>query len=415
MKKQRGLKSILTCFMLTSIIGMGFTGYKVQTVNAVSRSVYMEEINKENNDTELTKVLEEKKDFIEVLESKIDIKIPAFSLVAGNKKIATLKTKEEIEEILSDLTGDLSPNEEGQREIKESYILEKVDIIKEDSSLEEIKTKEEVKDYIKTGGDELQTHTIEAHENFISIGEMYGISIEDLQAMNPEIDGLNPPLGEVLTIKEAKALITLVTEEEVESIAQTAYEIEVVEDPEMYDTKSEIRVEGQTGQNKIITKHIKHNGELVKEEFLREDVITEPINQILVQGTKETPKTVATGSFDMPTRGRLSSPFGQRWGRLHRGIDIAKDHGSDIEAADGGTVTFSGVKGTYGNMIEIDHGNGYKTRYAHCSELLLKSGDEVYKGQAIAKVGSTGRSTGPHLHFEVIKNGEHQNPLNYVK
>ena len=117
----------------------------------------------------------------------------------------------------------------------------------------------------------------------------------------------------------------------------------------------------------------------------------------------------------MPTRGRITSGFGRRWGRMHRGLDIAASHGTAIKAADGGTVSFAGWNGSYGNMIEIDHGNGYKTRYAHCSKLLVSKGTKVAKGDHIANVGNTGRSTGAHLHLEVIKNGVHQNPSNFVK
>jgi murein DD-endopeptidase MepM/ murein hydrolase activator NlpD len=85
-----------------------------------------------------------------------------------------------------------------------------------------------------------------------------------------------------------------------------------------------------------------------------------------------------------------------------------------VYAADGGKVTFSGYSGSYGYMVEINHENGYVTRYAHNSKLLVKSGERVYRGQLISKMGSTGRSTGSHLHFEVIVNGAHQNPSRYI-
>lgn len=100
---------------------------------------------------------------------------------------------------------------------------------------------------------------------------------------------------------------------------------------------------------------------------------------------------------------------------MHYGIDIASKTGTPIYAADGGKVVYAGYKGNYGYLVEIDHGNGFKTRYAHCSKILVKVGDKVYKGQHIANVGNTGRSTGPHLHFEVLKNGKNQNPANYVR
>lgn len=100
---------------------------------------------------------------------------------------------------------------------------------------------------------------------------------------------------------------------------------------------------------------------------------------------------------------------------MHYGIDIAAPAGTAIKAADGGKVTYAGWKGSYGYLVEIDHENGYVTRYAHCSKIEVKVGSRVYKGQIIARVGSTGRSTGSHLHFEVLKNGVHVNPYGYVK
>ncbi len=119
-------------------------------------------------------------------------------------------------------------------------------------------------------------------------------------------------------------------------------------------------------------------------------------------------------SFVNPTIGTLTSPFGERWGRNHTGIDIGADMNTEIYAADDGMVIFSGVLNGYGNYISVLHDNGIETSYAHCNSLAAVEGDYVTKGQVIAYVGNTGNSTGPHLHFEVKVNGEYQNPLNYV-
>ncbi len=121
-----------------------------------------------------------------------------------------------------------------------------------------------------------------------------------------------------------------------------------------------------------------------------------------------------TFSFTEPAVGVVTSPFGERWGRNHDGIDIGGQENSDILASYSGTVILSGWVDGYGNYIEIDHGQGYKTAYGHCNELLVSPGDVVSKGQVIAKMGSTGNSTGTHLHFEVLFNEEPQNPLEYV-
>ena len=118
--------------------------------------------------------------------------------------------------------------------------------------------------------------------------------------------------------------------------------------------------------------------------------------------------------FLNPTLGVLTSNFGTRWGRLHSGIDIGADEGEAICAAKSGRVIFSGTADGYGNYIKIDHGGGLETAYGHCSVLAANVGDEVERGQTIAYVGSTGNSTGPHLHFEVKIDGEFKNPLDYV-
>ena len=119
-------------------------------------------------------------------------------------------------------------------------------------------------------------------------------------------------------------------------------------------------------------------------------------------------------SFVRPTSGVVTSRFGSRWGSTHTGIDIGASTGTSIKAAAGGTVIFSGWKGTLGKLVVVSHGNGVQTYYAHCSSLLVSSGQTVSAGQLIAKVGNTGRSTGPHLHFEIRLNGYAINPQSYI-
>lgn len=120
------------------------------------------------------------------------------------------------------------------------------------------------------------------------------------------------------------------------------------------------------------------------------------------------------------TRGWLSSYFGIRTdpfnGRRvhHKGVDFAGKMGSDVVSVAAGVITYSGKRSGYGNLVEINHGNGYSTRYGHSSELLVKVGDTVKKGQKVAKMGTSGRSTGPHVHFEVLLNGRAVNPKKYI-
>ena len=122
-------------------------------------------------------------------------------------------------------------------------------------------------------------------------------------------------------------------------------------------------------------------------------------------------------SLIRPVSGSISSRFGSisrvRSG-AHTGLDIAASKGTAIKAAANGTVVFSGTNGAYGKMIAINHGNGVLTYYGHCSALYANVGKKVNQGEVIAAVGSTGNSTGPHLHFEIRVNGVAYNPQNYV-
>lgn len=121
----------------------------------------------------------------------------------------------------------------------------------------------------------------------------------------------------------------------------------------------------------------------------------------------------ATG-FIWPTNGMVSSPFGPRWGRMHEGLDIAAPEGQPIRAAKAGVVAMAGVESGYGNLVILDHGNGDTTRYGHMSAFDVTKGDVVAIGQVIGRVGSTGNSTGDHLHFEIRIAGVAVDPRPYL-
>jgi murein DD-endopeptidase MepM/ murein hydrolase activator NlpD len=123
---------------------------------------------------------------------------------------------------------------------------------------------------------------------------------------------------------------------------------------------------------------------------------------------------VSAAGFIWPVNGVVVSGFGMRWGRMHEGIDITASTGTPIWAAAAGTVIWSGWRGGYGNCVVVDHGNGLATLYAHASALVVGVGQRVSQGQTVALVGSTGNSSGPHLHFEVRVNGVAVDPLLYL-
>lgn len=120
-------------------------------------------------------------------------------------------------------------------------------------------------------------------------------------------------------------------------------------------------------------------------------------------------------AFDWPVTGRISSGYGPRWGSMHHGVDVAVPTGTPVRVAAAGRVSFSGWNGGYGYLVVIDHGDRVETRYAHNSRLVVSVGQQVRRGDIIAYSGNTGRSTGPHVHFEIRQNGQSVNPINYLR
>lgn len=161
----------------------------------------------------------------------------------------------------------------------------------------------------------------------------------------------------------------------------------------------------------------------VKSLYVEKSVVVAKNNKTTSIGKVNTATTISGGkaslgiSLAKPVSGIISSRFGVRSrirSSAHTGLDIATSTGTPISAAASGTVTFAGRKGSYGNLLVITHGNGVQTYYGHCSKLYVSAGTTVSQGQTVAAVGSTGNSTGPHLHFEIRVNGVAYNPQNYL-
>jgi murein DD-endopeptidase MepM/ murein hydrolase activator NlpD len=142
--------------------------------------------------------------------------------------------------------------------------------------------------------------------------------------------------------------------------------------------------------------------------------LTARIQAAQAQHSSSGPSTPSSAGLIWPASGPVTSPFGFRWGRMHEGIDIGASYGSAIHAAAGGTVIYCGWESGYGNLTVIDHGGNLATAYGHQSSIAVTCGQQVSQGQVIGYVGSTGHSTGPHLHFEVRINGSPVDPMGYL-
>ncbi|GIM28938.1 metalloendopeptidase [Clostridium polyendosporum] len=171
---------------------------------------------------------------------------------------------------------------------------------------------------------------------------------------------------------------------------------------------------GTSGQKEVINEVTFINDKKVDVKKVEEKVLVPTKDTIIQQGTKN-PISAGVTFLAKPSRGSISSGYGSRWGGTHHGIDIVGNIGDPIKSALGGIVKEIGYSNVYGNMIILNHGNGIETVYGHCSKIIVKSGETVKKGDIIGKIGSTGRSTGPHLHFELRVNGRAIDPSKYIK
>lgn len=192
-----------------------------------------------------------------------------------------------------------------------------------------------------------------------------------------------------------------------------------------------VKTEGKKGEEQVTIRTTFTDGMQTDAVEVETKVLTEAVDEVVIKGSKDgvvednsssqssnsSSSSTGTFSWPVPYTHNITSYYEWRWGRMHWGIDISAGgvYGQAVTASDGGTVVFAGDKGDgYGNYVIIDHGNGYQTLYAHCSSLAVSYGQYVSKGDTIAYVGSTGNSTGPHLHFEVIYNSNKLNPLQFV-
>lgn len=247
------------------------------------------------------------------------------------------------------------------------------------------------------------------------------------------IDGQYPQ-PRILPPEEMKEFLTSDSRLQVLVSGTIQYEVDVpystqrVADASSYEGTERVRTNGIKGRNRVTATVTYLNGEQLSSVITSSTVIKEPVTQVVAYGTKKIDKYYngganATGRFIWPVpQTRFVSQYykaGSGSAR-HGGIDIWSRNmtGQDIVAVDGGTVIVAeDPRGTsywsYGKYIIIDHGGGYQTLYAHCNELFVKEGDKVLQGQRIASVGNTGRSTSPHLHFEVRIHGRTVNPMKF--
>lgn len=368
--------------------------------------------------------------------NEISVQADAAQLVIDGEPVAYVENEEKASEVIKQMklkyvseaelntiesrkTTDneaLPPLQENESRILDVRLSKEVSISSGKISPDKIMPVENVVKLLEKGSLEEVKYKVKDGDVLGSIAQAHNLKLKELLSINPGLtEDSVLQIDQELNVTILKPYVQVIIDKEYFTKEAIPFEKEVVEDSSMPKGDTKVKQEGKDGQRAATYRISEQNGQVITKELTKEEVIQEPIKHIVIKGTKVIPSR-GDGSFIWPAvGGYVSSHVGYRWGRMHKGIDIARPSNRTIKAADNGVVVEAGYDGGFGNKIVINHQNGFKTVYAHLASINVRVGQVVSKGSNIGVMGSTGDSTGVHLHFEVYKNGSLQNPLNYLR
>ena len=372
---------------------------------------------------------------VQTIKDTFQLQAEASAIVIDGTPVVYLDNKDTAEEVIKKLklqyvsedqlidlearkaqdNASLPALQENESRILDVRLSKDVSIEAENIAPEKIMSADDAVTFLQKGTLEEKKYAIQEGDVLETIAQSNGIKLADLLELNPGLteDSLLQ-IGQEVNITALKPFIEVIVDKEVNQKEEIPFANEVVEDSSMPKGETKEKQQGQNGSRSVTYAISEQNGVTVKKEQSNEQILQQPVNHIVVKGTKEIPSR-GEGSFAWPTvGGYVSSQMGYRWGKMHKGIDIARPSDKTIKAADNGVVVSAGWDGGYGNKIVIDHQNGLRTLYGHMSSINVTVGQTVSKGTAIGVMGATGDATGVHLHFEVYKNGSLVNPLSYL-
>jgi murein DD-endopeptidase MepM/ murein hydrolase activator NlpD len=372
---------------------------------------------------------------VDKLENAVALEAESAAIVIDGKPVVFLQSKNAAGEVIKKLKLDyvtedqlnqlearktspsktLPPLKENETRLLDVRLSKEVSVDEEKATPDKIMTVEEALTFLQKGTLEEKKYAVQEGDVLGAIANDHGLKLADLLALNP---GLNEnsllKVGQQLNITMLKPFLEVVVEKETNLKENIPYQVESTDDSSITKGETKVKQEGKNGLKVVNYQIIEQNGVAIKKVSTSEQVLNQPVNEIVIKGTKVIPSR-GEGRFAWPTvGGYISSTVGYRWGKMHKGIDIARPSNRTIKAADNGVVKFASWGGAMGNKVIIDHGNGFTTVYAHLASIGVQVGQTVSTGDTLGIMGATGDATGVHLHFEVYKNGALQNPLDYL-
>ncbi len=346
---------------------------------------------------------------VEELAKVVDYSVMATDLKLDEEHLAYVNSIADISVILDEIKAPYQDPKYTLVDFKEEITFDDTYAPKD-----EVLTNEQAEELLKGNRQDKKVHTVVEGDTLWDLSVKNEVTVDDIIYCNPGMtENSLLQLDQEIVISNSIPTVSVRTYERVTYDTVAPYDTKTVKNDKEFVTHKKVVTTGVNGTKKVMADVVRDNGVETDRLIIEEKVTKEPVTEVIEIGTMNTPPKKAVGSFVYPTSGRISDRFGARGGR-HEGIDIANAAGTPIKASDGGVVEYSGWQSGFGNLVIVNHQNGYKTYYGHNSKIVVSVGQKVAQGEVIAKMGSTGRSTGNHCHFEVHVNGVPQNPFNYL-
>ncbi|MBQ9841661.1 MAG: M23 family metallopeptidase [Clostridia bacterium] len=349
-----------------------------------------------------------------ILSTAGDSIVEATGLYVDGAFVGAMSSRDEMDEVLDHLQESYGAGEntktqrvEFVQELEKTDGLYPISTVKGSGAMRDLLTAQSV---VK------RTYTVQPGDTLSAVALMHDLTVSDLRQMNPQYTNSDLlAVGEELTVQNPETLLQVKVVKTVTYTETVDYKTKTVYRDDKDTDYTRITTYGREGQQKVVAEDTYIDGVKISRKVIKKTVTRQPVTKVVEQGTRK----IAPGNFRWPVP--ICHNYSRGYGRGHYALDICNGpvpvYGHDIVAADSGTVIYAGYgwNGGFGNMVKISHGNGLVTLYAHMSSVKVSTGQTVSRGQVIGAVGNSGASSGPHLHFEVIKNGVRVNPLNYVR
>ncbi|MBQ6707142.1 MAG: peptidoglycan DD-metalloendopeptidase family protein [Clostridia bacterium] len=360
----------------------------------------------------------------EILRTKGDAIAEGSGLYVDGTLVGSMQSRSELETVLEEIKKSYCV--EGQEDRAE--FIQKVELVDGLFLSDSVLSADKMKEKLTSEAVVKKEYTVQAGDTMSSIARKINMTLSELRSMNPSVknDLIYP--GNVLIVRRPQPFLRVKVVRTLRYTEEIPFGTEKEKDNTKYVTYEKVKVAGKKGSQNVVAEAVLIDGVEQSRSILSIEVTKQPVTKVVVVGTKKVVTSsgpivvgdgVSTGSMLWPVP--ICHNMSRGWRSGHYALDIANGpvtvNRKPFIAADGGTVVVAstGWNGGYGNMIRIRHANGLETLYAHCHSIRVVVGQKVTRGQIIGLVGNTGRSTGPHLHFEVWKNGRRVNPLLYVK